>query len=147
MIWTLFFLLSPALAAEPLVLKPGFVRKLHCEGKLYLSSIGNPNLVELQALPKEIGCGVFGSTLASTGETDLILETSVGTISRVIEIRAQELPSLTLDPLRPEALRDFPSTGFQFDGLCGRKLPGCPCANPRSSRDARSANATSMGLQ
>jgi hypothetical protein len=101
MIWTLLLIVS-AWASEPIVLKPGFVRKLHCEGRLYLSSVGNPALVELQPLPRELGCGVIVRPLAGSGETDLILETSTGTISRVIEIRVSAQPVLESD-LNPGA--------------------------------------------
>lgn len=73
-------------AEETLKLKAGFVHKLSCEGRLFVSSIGNDNLVRLEALPKELGCAVILKPIASSGRTNLILETSTGTIERLIEI-------------------------------------------------------------
>ena len=67
-------------------LRAGFVQKISCEGRLYLSAVGNDTLVQLEPLPKELGCAVILKPLASRGRTNLILETSAGNITRAIEI-------------------------------------------------------------
>ena len=86
-IFILILLLGSSVYAEDVLkLRAGFVKKLTCEGKLYASSIGNDNLVRLEALPKELGCAVILKPIASSGRTNLILETSTGTMERLIEI-------------------------------------------------------------
>jgi hypothetical protein len=67
-------------------LYPGYVTKVECEGKLLVSAIGNDRAVMLAALPKELGCGVLLKPLATSGRTNLILETSTGTVERVVEV-------------------------------------------------------------
>ena len=67
----------------------GFVSKVRCEGGSWLS-IGNPALVQLEALPKEIGCGVLLRPLGMDGSTNLILETSVGTIRALVDVSAAQ---------------------------------------------------------
>ena len=67
-------------------LYPGYVTRIQCEGKLLISAVGNDALVRLEALPKELGCGVLLKPAAGTGRTNLVLETSTGTIERLIEI-------------------------------------------------------------
>ena len=69
----------------------GYVKKIPCEGRLYISVIGNSKLVQLEALPKELGCGVVLKPLATSGRTNLILETSTGTIEEEIIIRGGAL--------------------------------------------------------
>jgi hypothetical protein len=64
-------------AKEPLRLRLGFVKKLECRGKLYLSSIGDSKVVELEALPPTLGCAAVLKPKAA-GSTNLILETSSG---------------------------------------------------------------------
>lgn len=67
-------------AADVLKLKVGFVTKLACEGRLFVSAVGNDRLVSLEALPKELGCAVMLKPIGGVGETNLILETSSGTV-------------------------------------------------------------------
>jgi hypothetical protein len=67
-------------------LYPGYVTKVECTGKLLVSAVGNEALVVLSALPQELGCGVLLKPLGPSGRTNLILETSTGSIERVIEI-------------------------------------------------------------
>lgn len=80
----ILFAQSEALAAssavEVLKLKVGFVKKLTCEGRLFVSAVGNDRLVHLEALPKELGCAVILKPIGGVGETNLILETSTGTV-------------------------------------------------------------------
>jgi hypothetical protein len=80
----------PALADETLKLYPGFVTKLQCEGRLLVSAVGDDNLVHLEPLPKELGCGVLLKPLIGahheSRSTNLLLETSTGTIRRMISI-------------------------------------------------------------
>ena len=87
--------------APPLRLHPGYVYKLICSGKLLVSAVGNENLVRLEAIPREIGCGALLKPVAPSGATNLILETSTGTVARAIEV----VPSST----RPDA-RDLEIT-------------------------------------
>ena len=67
-------------------LYPGYVTKVACEGRLLVSAVGNDQLVVLSALPKELGCGVLLKPVGAAGRTNLLLETSTGAVSRVIEI-------------------------------------------------------------
>jgi hypothetical protein len=73
-------------APELVRLYPGYVTRVQCEGRLLVSAVGNDSLVRLEALPKELGCGVLLKPVSTSGRTNLILETSTGTIERVIEI-------------------------------------------------------------
>lgn len=86
-------LISSALASDPaLRLYPGYTTKVLCQGKLHLSVVGSEQLVQLEALPKELGCGVFLRPRAGSGRTNLILETSTGSVERIVEIRAAGTP-------------------------------------------------------
>ena len=69
-----------------ITLYTGFVSKVRCEGRLMVSAVGDSTLVQLQALPKEMGCAVLLKPLGSTGKTNLILETSTGSITRIVRI-------------------------------------------------------------
>jgi hypothetical protein len=83
----LMMVLSGAQSAEELIhLKAGFVHKVSCEGKPFISVVGNDAIVRLEALPEELGCGVILKPLVSSGKTNLVLETSVGTIQKNIQI-------------------------------------------------------------
>lgn len=79
---------ASAFASEGIRLHPGYIVKVHCEGRLLVSAVGNDSLVRLEALPKELGCGVLLKPLAPAGRTNLILETSAGTLNRTVEIQA-----------------------------------------------------------
>jgi len=74
------------------ILSPGFLTKVICEGRLLVSAIGNESLVELQALPKELGCAVLLKPKARSGVTNLFLETSSGSVSRWVEISSGRKP-------------------------------------------------------
>lgn len=78
-----------ASAAENVNLPFGYVTKLTCKGRLLISAIGDERLLDLSALPKEIGCGVLLRPRANSGRTNLILETSGGTIHRLLTISKQ----------------------------------------------------------
>jgi hypothetical protein len=89
--------ISSAWAEESLKLYPGFVTKFRCEGRLMVSAIGNEDLVRLEPLPKELGCGVLLKPLLVVSKTingtNLLLETSTGSIRRLIAIAsASEKP-------------------------------------------------------
>ena len=88
-------------ATEAIHLFPGYVTRIHCEGRLLVSAVGNDALVRLEALPSDIGCGVLLKPSANAGRTNLILETSTGTAQRVIEIHAETKNPGTQDLNRP----------------------------------------------
>ena len=67
-------------------LYPGYLTKIRCEGRLLVSAVGNDSLVRLEPLPKDLGCAVVVKPLAQKGQTNLLIETSTGTIERIIEI-------------------------------------------------------------
>ncbi len=77
---------------EPLRLTSGYIYKLRCEGRLLISAIGNDALLRLEPLPKESGCGAVLKPLGPTGTTNLLLETSTGSVSRWVEV--SKAPSL-----------------------------------------------------
>lgn len=73
-------------AANSLLLSTGYITKATCQGRLLISAVGDERLVELSALPKELGCGVLLKPRAERGRTNLILETTSGTVNQVLEI-------------------------------------------------------------
>jgi hypothetical protein len=83
------FLSTNALAVETVSIPFGYVTKLSCKGRLLISAIGDERLLELSALPKEIGCGVLLRPKQPGGHTNLILETSGGTIHRLLSVSKQ----------------------------------------------------------
>lgn len=86
-----------AALAQSLRLYPGYVTRVECSGRLLVSAVGNEALVRLEALPKELGCGVLLKPLSASGRTNLILETSSGTIERVVEVGAGKNPPKSED--------------------------------------------------
>jgi hypothetical protein len=68
----------------------GYLSQIHCSGKLYVSAVGNLRLVNREAFPKELGCGVLIQPLGESGRTDLLLKTSLGDFHRILEIRKAE---------------------------------------------------------
>jgi len=77
----------PVFALDRVQLFHGYVSKVHCAGRLLVSAVGNDALVRLEALPRELGCGILLKPVASSGASNLILETSAGTVSVLIEIQ------------------------------------------------------------
>ena len=73
-------------------LYPGFVTKLQCRGKILVSALGNEELVRLETLPNELGCGVILKARTTTGTSNLVLETSTGTYHPTLEIRGTTRP-------------------------------------------------------
>lgn len=71
---------------EIVSLFPGYLTRIQCEGRLLLSAVGNDALVRIDAFPKELGCGVILKPNGPAGRTNLILETSTGTIERIIVV-------------------------------------------------------------
>lgn len=67
-------------------LYPGYVTKILCKGRLLVSALGDDQIVQKSALPSEVGCGLLLKPLAFSKRTNLILETSTGTVKRTIEI-------------------------------------------------------------
>lgn len=95
----MLFLISVALGQEPATigLTPGYIYKFRCEGRLLVSGVGSDSLIRLEPLPKELGCGVLVKPLGRTGTSNLILETSTGTVSRLIEVRTSTSKPRTSD--------------------------------------------------
>jgi hypothetical protein len=79
---------SVARAAEVIPLYPGFLTRDRCHGRLKLSAVGDESLVERQALPATSECGVILRPLGKTGRTDLLLETTTGSVHRILEIQS-----------------------------------------------------------
>lgn len=75
----------PAFAKETIQLRQGFLKKVECKGRLYASGVGDETIVEMEALPSNIGCGVILKPVR-TGSTNLILETSTGTFEKTLGV-------------------------------------------------------------
>lgn len=71
---------------DVILLYSGYLTRIRCEGRLLISAIGNEELVRLEALPKELGCGALLKPRAQSGQTNLVLEMSTGTLTRRVEI-------------------------------------------------------------
>src|SRR3989338_6134427 len=65
----------------------GYLTQVHCTGRLYVSSVGNPNLIQWEAFPKELGCGVVLKPKGLLGATDLLLKTSTGDYHFLVEVK------------------------------------------------------------
>ncbi len=74
---SLWLLSQISMAATPVRLRPGFVTKLNCRGKIIASSLGNSELLELQVYPKNNDCAVFLRPRRLAGETNLFIETNI----------------------------------------------------------------------
>lgn len=72
---------------ETLNLYVGYLTQVHCKGRLFLSSVGDPNLVRWEAFPKELGCGVVLKPKGAYGSTDLLLKTSTGDSHFILNIQ------------------------------------------------------------
>lgn len=84
----LSLVLSAAQAASTstVVLNAGYITKVRCEGRILISAVGEPGLVALEALPANVGCGVLLKPLAKSGRTNLVLETTTGSVGLLVEI-------------------------------------------------------------
>lgn len=93
---TIFVLLlatkAQAVESAPIIIYFGYTTQIHCQGKLYLSSVGNPRLVNYEVFPKELGCGALIQPLAESGQTDVVLKSSIGDYHRILEIRKVTQP-------------------------------------------------------
>ena len=69
-------------------LYPGYTTRINCRGRLILSAIGNEEIVQLDALPSELGCGIILKPKATKGRTDLAAETSAASILRIVNIQS-----------------------------------------------------------
>ena len=78
--------LAAAEGNQPITLYPGFVTKIRCQGRLLVSAVGNEELVERSALPSEIGCGLILKPGSKSGQTNLIIETTTGSVSRTLVV-------------------------------------------------------------
>lgn len=67
---------------------PGYVTRIQCEGRLLVSAIGDDRVVRLESLPKDLGCGILLKPVAGNGRTNLLIETSTGTIERVVQVQS-----------------------------------------------------------
>jgi hypothetical protein len=74
-------------ADRAVTLYAGYLTRIECDGRLLISAIGNESLARIEALPKEIGCGVLIKPLASSGQTNLIIETSSETYERILRVQ------------------------------------------------------------
>ena len=70
-------------------LRPGYVYKFNCTGKLVLSAVGNEQLVERASLPPDSGCGLIVKPLTQQGDTNLWIETSTGSFEVKLEISSK----------------------------------------------------------
>lgn len=91
-------LMNMALAAsagpQVVTLFAGYVSQVKCVGRLLVSAIGNDRLVQLEPLPKDLGCGVVLKPLLNdAGRTNLLLETSAGSVSLIVVIHKGGQPS------------------------------------------------------
>ncbi len=66
---------------------PGYISKISCDGKLVLSAVGNESMVRLEPLPSTLGCAVLIKPSTTSGRTNIILETSAGSIKATLDIR------------------------------------------------------------
>ena len=78
--------------AELIILYAGYLTQVKCSGRLLVSAIGNDRLVILEPLPKDLGCGVVLKPTGIAGRTNLLLETSTGPISLMVDVRAGGIP-------------------------------------------------------
>lgn len=76
---------APLHAKETLTLRKGFLKRVECKGRLYASGVGDDSIVEMEVLPSNLGCGVILKPVAA-GSTNLILETSTGSIEKNLTI-------------------------------------------------------------
>ena len=80
-------------AAGTLKLSTGLIYKIQCEGRLLVSAVGNDEILRLEALPKELGCGALLKPTGKLGTTNLVLETSTGTLTRWVEVQGPASPN------------------------------------------------------
>lgn len=78
-------------AGGALYLQVGMLHKVSCKGRLQVSAVGDERRVQVEALPKSLGCAVILKPLKG-GQTNLILETSAESIQKRIVIRAAAVP-------------------------------------------------------
>ncbi len=69
----------------------GYLTQVHCRGRLFVSSVGDPHLLQLEAFPKELGCGVVLKPKGPLGATDLLLKTSTGDYHFIVDIQKAPL--------------------------------------------------------
>lgn len=95
--WFLPLALGAELSRESIRLFPGYVTRIQCEGRLLVSAIGDDRAVRLEALPKDLGCGLLLKPSVNSGRTNLLLETSTGSIERVVLIESSSVPPQAKD--------------------------------------------------
>ena len=88
------FLGQVTLAADPppIVIYYGYITQIHCKGTLYTSSVGSDELINLEPIPKNLGCGVLLQPEKDSGFTDVLLKTNTGDMHRIIEIKKSSRP-------------------------------------------------------
>lgn len=68
-----------------LFMKVGMLQKVSCKGRLQVSAVGDEKKVQIEALPKSMGCAVILRPRRA-GRTNLLLETSAQSILKPIHI-------------------------------------------------------------
>jgi len=91
---------------KPISVRSGFITRAHCEGRLLAAATGNPALLHIEPVPKEMGCAVLLKAEHAPGRTDLILETTAGTSHHWVEIIAA--PPTRLSDLEVDAQGEDP---------------------------------------
>jgi len=80
----------------------GYLTQIHCRGRLFLSSVGNPHLIHWEAFPKEMGCGVVLQPKGLLGSTDLLIKTSTGDFHFILDVKKPS-PAITTEHLEYQA--------------------------------------------
>ncbi len=89
------FRMDPKTEKGRVIIYLGYLTQIHCRGRLYLSSMGNSELIQWEAFPKEMGCGVVLKPKGLLGSTDLLLKTSTGDFHLLIEVQK---PAIHIQP-------------------------------------------------
>ncbi|OFZ06126.1 MAG: hypothetical protein A2X97_02210 [Bdellovibrionales bacterium GWA1_52_35] len=102
-----------ALGSEtpPVRLYLGFVTRIECVGSLKSSALGNPALAQVEAIPREMGCGLLLKP-KKTGRSNLIVITGSGSSHRIVEVEGVERGRIKRDDLEVHFAPD-PEGGAQ----------------------------------
>ena len=89
---------SMAWSSDVLIaLYPGYLTRIECSGRLLATAVGNEQEFTLEALPKELGCGVLIRPRSKEGRTNLLIETTTGASEVILEIRSPKKPPTSHD--------------------------------------------------
>jgi hypothetical protein len=86
----------------------GFVTRIRCSGRLLASATGNPRLLLIEPVPKEMGCAVLLQSRGKVGRTNLILETTAGTLHRLVDVVAEDGRAKRVSDFESELKGDQP---------------------------------------